>query len=88
MEEKKHGVRLTERKRMELCGIEEVVSFREDAAELESVLGTLQITGTGLHMEKLDLDTGEVILTGEITSLYYPDPSQAAGKGLFKRIFS
>jgi sporulation protein YabP len=55
---------------------------------LESTLGFCQITGESLHMEKLDLEAGEVILTGRIISLYYPDDTDGAKKGLFRRLFS
>ena len=88
MEEKKHTVRLNERKELALTGIASVISFREEAVELESVLGVCQITGTALHMEKLDLITGEVVLTGNVVSLYYPDPTSEPSKGFFRRLFS
>ena len=87
MEENKHNVRLTDRKILSLTGILSVVSFREDAVELESTLGFCQITGEKLHMEKLDLESGEVILTGLIISLYYPDDSDQTKKGLLHRLF-
>ncbi len=88
MEEKKHTLILTEQREMNLTGILSVESFREDAAELESTLGPLMLTGQGLHMEKLDLDKGEVILTGKVISLYYPEDAPSTKKGLFSRLFS
>ena len=88
MEEKRHSVRLTDRKELFFSGILSVVSFREDTVELESALGFCQITGEGLHMEKLDLEAGEVVLTGRIVSLYYPEEADTSKKGLFRRLFS
>ena len=88
MEEKRHTVRLTDRKELSFSGILSVVSFREDTVELETSLGFCQITGENLHMEKLDLEAGEVILTGRIVSLYYPENTDMSKKGLFRRLFS
>ncbi|MBR3836590.1 MAG: sporulation protein YabP [Clostridia bacterium] len=88
MNESKHFLSLTDRTRLDLEGVRSVISFREEATELETALGTLQITGEGLHMEKLDLDDGKVILTGRIDSLYYPGEPDENRKGIFRRLFS
>lgn len=88
MEENRHSVRLTDRKELSFTGILSVISFREDAVELESSLGFCQITGVGMHMEKLDLEAGEVVLTGRIISLYYPDEGEQTKKGILRRLFS
>jgi sporulation protein YabP len=88
MEEKKHSVFLENRKSLSLDGIESVESFREDAVELISKMGPIQITGIGLHMEKLDLDKGVVVLTGTVISLYYPQENTGEKRGLLKRMFS
>lgn len=88
MEEKKHSVQLNERSDLYFSGILSVVSFQEEAVELESTMGFCQITGNDLHMEKLDLEKGEVILKGKIKSLYYPDMQENQNKGLFRKLFS
>ena len=87
MEEKKHSAVLTDRKELSLTGILSVESFREDSAELESCLGPLLLTGEGMHVEKLDLEKGEVLLTGKVISLYYPEGSGEKKGGLFVRLF-
>ena len=88
MEEKKTSVEIENRKLLRLTGITEVIRFQEEEAEFSSLSGPLQITGENLHMEKLNLDESEVILTGLITSLYYPDTQDVPQKGLWKRLFS
>lgn len=88
MENEKGLITLENRKVLKLTGVREVLSFQENAAELFTSLGNLQITGEKMHMEKLDLETGEVILTGRIDSLYYPDRESGEKKGLFSRFFS
>ena len=73
MEEKKHSVLLDQRARLNLTGIIEIKNFQETAAEFETAAGILQITGEQMHMERLDLDSGEVELMGKFISLYYPE---------------
>lgn len=87
MEEKKHFLSLENRNTLSMTGVRSVVSFRDDAVEVETELGLLQITGSDLHMEKLDLEEGKVILTGTVTSLYYPTDT-AEKKGILGRLFS
>ena len=88
MENEKGIVLLEGRKILKLTGIREVLSFQENQAEFSSTLGILQITGDKMHMEKLDLETGEVILSGRIDSLYYPEENPKEKRGFFSRFFS
>ncbi len=88
MEEKKNAIWTEERKSLHLTGVSEVLVFQETAAEFTTNLGKLQITGENLHMEKLDLESGQVHLTGKIISLYYPEDSFEPKKRFLSRIFS
>lgn len=85
MEEKKHSVHLDNRSRLTLTGVMEIKSFQETAAEFETSAGLLQITGTGMHMERLDLDSGEVELKGDFISLYYPDEAKEVPRSFWGR---
>jgi len=88
MEEKTSQVRIDNRKKLFLTGISEVICFLEDHGELISCSGILVVAGEGLHMEKLDLEKGEVLITGRIDSLYYPAGDEPNKKGLFRKLFS
>ncbi len=86
MEEKKSCISLDNRKVLNLSGVTEIFSFKETEAEFATLSGTLQVTGEGMHMEKLDLEKGEVSLTGLIASLYYPDEGTSERRGFFSRL--
>jgi sporulation protein YabP len=89
MEDKKSMLILEDRHDLRITGVYEVLIFGETAAEFSTELGALQITGTGLHMEKLDLDQKEAHLKGQIISLYYPeDAPRERKKGMLSRLFS
>jgi len=86
MEEKTCSVLLEERNRLTLTGVLEIKSFQESSAEFETCGGTLQITGEGIHMERLDLDRGEVELKGSFISLYYPEEMKDKSRSFWGRI--
>lgn len=88
MEEKHYTVSLNDRRELRIDGVCEVISFQERQAEAETQLGTIQITGEGLHLEHLDLDAGEMVVTGRVDSLYYPEDATEERKGFFSRLFS
>ena len=55
-----HKLTLEERTKLSVSGVEEVESFDDDRIELRTVRGRLMITGEGLHIGKLSLETGEL----------------------------
>lgn len=71
VDDKKSCMKIDNRKRLSLTGIIEVISFNEEAILLNTNLGTLSIKGEGLKMNKLDVQNGEIIITGMINSCVY-----------------
>ena len=53
---------------------------------LETVRGMLVVRGQGLHVERLQLEAGELIVEGEVGLVEYDDSVQPRG-GLLKRLF-
>ena len=88
VEETVQTLELSGRKRLNVTAVREIVSFSDNAAEIDTALGRLQITGSGLHVEKADLESGVFLLTGRIDSLYYPEKeAPAPRKGILSRIW-
>lgn len=81
--EKNHALALDNRERMTLSGVTEVVSFDDEGVLLKTVMGTLAIDGRGMTVARLDLERGQVDLTGKVNGLFYADTG--AKKGLFRR---
>ena len=81
-----HQVSLTGRSRLSLSGVEDVDSFDENAISLSTTEGYLTILGSDLHIEKLNLDGGELLVAGVVDSLTYEDDHPKQG-GLFRRLF-
>lgn len=77
---------LESREHLSISGVADVESFDENLVSMETSEGMLTVRGSGLHVEKLNLENGELALAGEITSLEYEDRAPARG-GLFAKLF-
>lgn len=78
-------ITMDERERLTVTGVEEVLSFDEERIVMRTVLGELTVTGAGLHVGKLSLDTGELAVEGKVNDLSFSD--QVAAGGLWSRLF-
>ena len=80
-----HGLSLKERKELSITGVTEVVSFDEETVVLRTGLGTLIIQGSGLHLNQLSQNGGQVEVSGTVSTLVYQEPRQTGGlRRLFK----
>lgn len=81
-----HTVILEGREKLTISGVVDVQSFDEEQVLLETVRGMLVVRGQGLHVERLQLEAGELIVEGEVGLVEYDDSMQPRG-GLLKRLF-
>lgn len=84
-EQKSHTVKLENRRSMTLTGVSEVVNFSDAAVELITSEGGLNIKGRGLNISRLNTDTGELNVGGEISSVNYTNTKKK--KPLFEGLF-
>mgnify|MGYP000857214510 len=68
-----HSLILENRKLLTATGVSNVDSFDEDTIIAYTDLGEIVIKGKGLHISKLNLETGEMNLDGEINSVSYSE---------------
>ena len=81
-----HTVILEGREKLSISGVIDVQSCDEEQVLLETVRGMLVVRGQGLHVERLQLEAGELIVEGEVGLVEYDDSVQPRG-GLLKRLF-
>lgn len=81
-----HSIQIDNRSRIQITGVSDVESFHEQEILLETEAGGLRIEGEGLHLTKLNLDDGQVIIEGEIIALEY-EPAMPERRGLISRFF-
>lgn len=71
IEEKKSNLSLENRKKLSINGVVEVISFNDELIILTTKLGMLNIKGEGLKMNKLDVQNGDILITGTVDSCIY-----------------
>lgn len=81
-----HNIILEGREKLSVSGVMDVQSFDEEQVLLETVRGMVVVRGHGLHVERLQLEEGELIVEGEIGLIEYDDSVQPRGSW-FKRLF-
>ncbi len=80
-----HELRLEERQKLFVSGVEEVVSFHEEEVTVRTVKGVLVVRGSGLKVDKLEKTSGELRVSGLVTDLGYEELRDASG--FFARLF-
>ena len=82
------NVILENRNKLSISGVLDVLSFDDQIVILETELGLLTVKGENLKINKLSIDTSEVIIEGEISSLSYSQKSIEKSSGtLLSKIF-
>ena len=92
LKENKSGIQnliLENREKLTISGVLDVLSFDDQIVILETELGMLTIKGEDLRINKLSIDTQDVIIEGSISSLNYSekDPEKKNGGGILGKIF-
>ena len=79
---------LENRNKLSISGVKDVLSFDDQVVIMETELGLLTVKGEDLKINKLSIDTQEVVVEGEINNLSYSDHSKKQQDGsLFSKIF-
>ena len=81
-----HRVTLEDREQLTVTGVEEVESFDESTIVMVTVRGALVVRGSGLHIEQLSLDGGQLRVEGDVESLTYEDDA-GGHTGIWGRLF-
>ncbi len=77
---------LENRRKISISGVTDVDSFDDTSLNLVTSAGMLIIKGSDIKIEKLNVDTGEIIANGDFYSAEYTSDEASRG-GLFSRIF-
>lgn len=81
-----HVVNIDNRERISVTEVADIESFNEEIIILILKNGGLVIRGDNLHIQKLDLEEGRVLISGDIGSAVYTEKKDRQEKGFLKRI--
>lgn len=80
-----HRIELEGRDRLNVSGVDDVSGFDENLVVLRTPLGELNVRGEGLHIERIDLEQGQLLLCGHVQELSYDEPAES--RPLWARLF-
>ncbi len=78
-----HTIILEDRKLLSISGVNDIDSFDENTVVLYTDMGELTVHGANLHISKLNVDTGELTMDGEIAAFFYNEEPRGKQKGGF-----
>ena len=81
-----HLLTLSERRELSVSGVQDVDSFDETNVVVYTELGALTVKGSALHIHRLSIETGDLVLEGVVESLTYTDAHNRAA-GFFGKLF-
>lgn len=82
---RKHQLQIEGREKLTATGIKKVDFFSDELITAQTDLGQLNIKGEGLHIENLNSDSGDMLVTGKVGALSYTESGPALS--FFGRIF-
>ena len=82
-----HSVVVEERSRLTVSGVTDIERFDEEEVVVATELGLLSIKGQGLHLNKIDVEDGELSVEGELDSLSYEEQSFSDKGSFFAKLF-
>ena len=80
IKQKKHLLSLDNRVKLVLTGAEDVSGFNEETVSVKTTCGILIIKGEKLHIDKLNLETGDVSIDGKINAMQYIGTNDSKSK--------
>ena len=84
-----HTVNIVKRSSINISGVKKIDNFNDNEFVLETIIGFMNIKGSGLEIIKLDTYQGDVAIKGKIDSIIYSDVSNKKNKeeSIFSKLF-
>ena len=80
-----HRITIENKKKIIITEVIDVDAFDEETLWANLQDGGIEITGEKLNIERLELQEGILVITGEIWSITYTNKVKSNQRGLFKK---
>lgn len=82
------NVTLKDRKKLEISGIKKIESLNSEEFLIDTKLGLLYVKGKNLEMQMLDIEKGNLWITGLVNTIeYFEEVEKKEKKGFLKKVF-
>ncbi len=83
-----HAIHIDNRERVVITGVEDVDNFNEEEVNFQTDSGYVTLTGGDLHITRLNLEEGQLIIEGVVNGIAYSGSAeQSEGGGFFSKLF-
>ena len=86
-EQQKCNVFIENRERITVTAVEDIDTFDESGFTAITQEGALIVKGADLHINKLNVETGDLVVDGEVDSCVFNSSYGGKSGGLFAKIF-
>ena len=84
---KNHKVSIENREKTVVSGVKDVESFDENEVVVDTELGLLTLTGENFKLNKLVVDTGELVVWGTVDEINYSIKGNKEKEGFLTKLF-
>lgn len=81
-----HNLTLDERHNLSVTGVIDIGGYDEQTVVAQTQQGELTVRGEGLHIIRMSIDMGELVVEGTVNSLQYSEKT-VHSEGFFSRLF-
>ena len=82
-----HNIILQNRRLLSVSGVTDVDRFDEKAVLLYTSMGELTVTGSDLHVNSVSVESGEMTVEGDISSVVYGDKDRRCSLSAIAKLF-
>lgn len=82
-----HNIIMEDRHHLTVSGVSDIDSFDEQTVVVFTSMGELTVKGQDLHINRLSLEVGELLVEGDIDALVYSQREQKQQGGFFSKVF-
>lgn len=81
-----HSIKVDAREKTVITGVDDVDNFNENEINIITTAGYLTLTGSDLHITRLNLDEGQLMIEGYVGGVHYSE-QETKSEGFFGRMF-
>lgn len=85
-EQREQTISLINRQKLTITGVTDTDKFDEGKVLLYTCMGELLVKGRELRVSSLSVETGDMVIEGEISSIQYGDSKVTSPMSLFGKI--
>lgn len=86
MPDGQHQLAITNREKIAVSGVLQVLNYDDAEILLETTMGLLAIKGKNFNITNLSLETGSLEASGTVNNLNYSEGKGARGKSFLQRL--